>query len=152
MLNLYILLNYSIDNIDLSLKENAEVANVVEIPYSASQETSYEYDAENKVYKRFVNGEAHKDYETGLQYTAKNIITYKLRNYTLDDKGRQDIDTTGSGEGYYITNGYAVPITWEKSSRSSKTVYKYEDGSEIEVNDGNTYIQIEPENQTLSIS
>ena len=57
----------------------------------------------------------------------------------------------GSGEGYYITDGYAVPITWEKSSRSAQTIYKYKDGSEIVVNDGNTFIQIQPLNQALTI-
>lgn len=146
------LLNYSVDNIDLSSKETAQVANNIEIPYSNYAKTSYVYDAENKVYKRYVNGEEHVDYVTKKQYTAKNIITYKLANQTIDDKGRQDIDTVGSGSGYYITNGYAIPITWEKSSRSSKTIYKDENGQEIKVNDGNTYIQIQPENQELSIS
>ncbi len=146
------LLNYSVDNIDLANKEGAIVANNIEIPYSTYLKTSYTYDAEAKVYLRTVNGAIHKDYITGEQYTTKNIITYKLPNRTIDSKGRQDIDTTGSGEGYYITNGYAIPITWEKSSRSAKTKYRYENGEEIDVNDGNTYIQIQPENQELSIS
>lgn len=149
-----ILLNYSVDNIDLSNKEDAIVATNIDIPYSTSLKTSYVYDSENKVYKRFVNGVEHVDYVTKKQYTAKNIITYKLPNSTIsgDQKGRQDVDTVGSGEGYYITNGYAIPITWEKESRSSQTVYKYSNGKEIDVNDGNTYIQIQPTNFELSIS
>ncbi len=149
-----ILLNYSVDNIDLSNKENAIVATNIDIPYSTSLKTSYVYDSENKVYKRFVNGVEHVDYVTKKQYTTKNIITYKLPNSTIsgDQKGRQDVDTVGSGEGYYITNGYAIPITWEKESRSSQTVYKYSNGKEIDVNDGNTYIQIQPTNFELSIS
>ena len=62
------------------------------------------------------------------------------------------MNNVGSGSGYYITNGYARPITWQKDSRSSKTIYKYNDGNEIKVNDGNTFIQIEPINQTPSIT
>lgn len=149
-----ILLNYSVDNIDLSNKENAIVATNIDIPYSTSLKTSYVYDSENKVYKRFVNGVEHVDYVTKKQYTTKNIITYKLPNSTIsgDQKGRQDVDTVGSGEGYYITNGYAIPITWKKESRSSQTFYKYSNGKEIDVNDGNTYIQIQPTNFELSIS
>lgn len=149
-----ILLNYSVDNIDLSTKENAIIANNIEIPYSQSVKTSYVYDNEAKVYKRFVNGIEHKDHVTGNQYTTKNIITYQLANKTIagDQKGRQDVSTVGSGEGYYITNGYAIPITWEKESRSSQTIYKYQDGKEININDGNTFIQIQPSNLNLSIS
>ena len=150
-----LLLNYSVDNIDLSKMENSEVANSVSIKYSSSVTSSYEYDKENGVYKRFVNNKEHKDYVTGEQYTFKNIITYKVKNYTLDDgenKGRQGIENIGSGEGYYITNGYMVPITWEKKDRKSQTVYKHLNGEEIKVNDGNTFIQIQPLKQALTVS
>ena len=58
----------------------------------------------------------------------------------------------GSGNGFYITNGHARPITWEKSSRKAKTVYKYLDGEEVVVNDGNTFIQIQPINNETKIS
>ena len=148
------LLNYSVDEIDLSKLDGAIAANHVLINYSNSRNTSFEYDSVNKVYKRFQNDQAQTDYVTKEQYTAKNIIVYQVRNHTLvgDDKGRQDIDNLGTGNGYYITDGYAVPITWSKSSRSAQTKYYYLDGKEIVVNDGNTYIQIQPVNQRLSIS
>ena len=132
------LLNYSETPIDLSTKEGAIKANNIEITYSGS-----------------VNGKAHTDYVTKKQYTFKNIITYQVSNTSLNDgsgKDRQTLDNIGSGEGYYITNGYAVPITWSKSSRSSQTVYKYKDGTEIDVNDGNTFIQIQPKGKNLIIN
>lgn len=150
-----LLLKYSVDEIDLSKIEGAITANSVSIPYSNYITSSYTYDQENKVYKRFVNNSEHKDYVTGTQYTFKNIITYKVKNYNLNDgsgKGRQDINNVGSGEGYYISSGYAIPITWQKTSRESKTIYRYKDGKELVVNDGNTFIQIQPEGQTLTIN
>ena len=148
------LLDYSVKPIDLSTKENAIPANKVSIRYSNSTLSSYEYDPENQVYKRFVNGKEHTDYVTKQQYTFKNIITYQVKNTTLNDgenKGRQDLHNLGNGTGYYITNGYAVPITWEKSDRKSQTIYKYTDGTEIKVNDGNTFIQIQPSGENLTI-
>jgi len=150
-----LLLNYSADEIDLSKQSGATEANNVSIKYSSSVTSSYEYDAENKVYKRLVNDKVHKDYVTKEQYTFKNIIAYDVENYTLDDsenKGRQGINNIGTGKGYFISNGYAVPITWEKKSRESQTVYKYLNGEEIVVNDGNTFIQIYPEGQSVKIS
>ena len=86
-------------------------ANRVYIDYSGSRNTSFDYDPVNKVYYRSQNGVAHKDYITGNQYTTKNIITYQVRNYSLDSYGRQALDNIGSGKGYYITNGQAVEIT-----------------------------------------
>lgn len=149
------LLTYDAYEIDLSTYENAIPANTVRIPYSRSHLTSYSYDAENKVYKRYQNNTEHKDYVTSSQYTAKNIITYKVHNYTLNDGysgGRQDLNNIGSGEGYYISGGYAVPITWQKTSRASKTIYKVKaTGEELVVNDGNTFIQIQPDKETLTI-
>ena len=149
-----LLLKYSVDSLNLSTYEGAIPAANVTIVYSNYTKDYYEYDSVNKVYKRFVNGTAHTDYVTKEQYTVKNIITYKVENYNLNDgsgKGRQDIKNIGSGEGYYISEGYAVPITWEKKSRESQTIYKYKDGKQLVVNDGNTFIQIQPVNQTLTI-
>ena len=147
------LLNYSASSIDLSKLDGNIVANKVYLEYSGSRSTSYIYDDINKVYKRYQNDIEHTDYQTKMQYTAKNIITYKLNNYTIsgDNKGRQTLENIGSGDGYYISEGYAVPIKWEKSSREKKTVYKYLDGTEIKVNDGNTYIQIQPLNKQITI-
>lgn len=150
-----LLLKYQAKSLDLSTYEGAITANTVKIPYSTYQVTSYSYDAENKVYKRYQNNNEHKDYVTGNQYTAKNIITYKLHNYALNDgsgKDRQGLNNIGSGDGYFISEGYAIPITWEKTSRASKTIYKVKStGKELVVNDGNTFIQIEPDTQALTI-
>ena len=145
-------LKYSTDEIDLSGKEDSIVANNVSIPYSYYMTSSYKYDPEHKYYLRFANGKEHTDYVTKEQYHFKNIIVVNIGNYSIDNYGRQTLENIGSGTGYFITDGYARPITWEKSSRSSKTVYKYSDGSIIEVNDGNTFIQIEPTSQTTTIS
>lgn len=151
--NQNVLLNYSADEININNMDENIQAKKIDITYSNNRSTNYEYDEQNKVYKRFQNNREHTDYETKKQYTVKNIIVYKVKNYMIsgDEKHRQDIENIGSGEGYYITNGYAVPIKWNKQTRSTKTRYTYLDGTEITVNDGNTFIQIMPENQNLVI-
>lgn len=149
------------DNVDLTKIKNKTCtdtdcdtglvqANKVTIPYSNSQTRSYAYDSERKVYLRYMNHNAHIDRDSKEQYRYKNIIIIKVKNKTLDSYGRQDLDTTGTKEAYYITNGYAIPITAKKDSRSGKTIYNYMDGSEVRLNDGNTFIQIEPVNMTPS--
>ncbi len=132
--------------------EGLLTANTIIIPYSYYQTRSYTYDAQRKVYLRYMNDTPHIDKETNEQLHYKNIIIEQVRNYQLDNEGRQDLDTTGSGDGYYITNGYALPIHWTKSERSAKTIYTYTDGSEVEINDGNTFIQIMPTTFTPTIN
>jgi len=147
-----LLLDYSAIPIDTTKLKGVQAANKVDLKYSGSHTTNYAYDSDNNVYKQYVNNKEHKDYKTEKQYTVKNIITYQVENYSIDNYGRQDLNNIGSGKGYYITNGVAIPITWEKSSRSAQTVYKYEDGTEITVNDGNTWIHIVPKNGKISIT
>ncbi len=150
-----LLLDYSVDPRGRGIMPKAKEAKEVKIKYSSSTTSSYKYDEENKVYNRFVNGKEHKDYVTKKQYTFKNIITYQVHNYNLNDgsgKGRQGLDNIGKGTGWYISEGYAVPITWEKKDRASQTIYKFEDGTDLKVNDGNTFIQIQPKGEPLTIS
>jgi len=129
------------------------IAKRIELPYSYFYNVAYEYDEENKVYKRYVDGEYHMS-QTGECLTAKNIIIYKVKNYNLNDgeeKGRQNIENIGSGTGVYVTNGKYVNINWSKSSRNAKTVYTLEDGSELVLNPGNTYVQIIPYNTEYNL-
>ncbi len=147
-----LLLHYSVDEFGLETREDAIVASALTLRYSAYVTTSYQYDPEQKVYLRSVNDEIHKDAVTNEQYHFKNIIIASVNNYNMDSYGRQNLDTVGTGTGYYITNGYAVPITWSKPSRSAQTVYSYLDGTPITVNDGNTFIQVLPTYQTAIIS
>ena len=149
-----LLLNYSADEIDLSQLEGAIPANKLNIKYSSNTNNNYVYDKDNKFYLRSVNNKSQDDYVTGKQLTVKNIIVYSIKYSGIsgDDKGRQTIDNIGEGNGYYISNGYAIPITWSKKSRKSQTIYRYNNGQEITVNDGNTFIQIVPESGSINIT
>lgn len=88
------------------------------------------------------------------KYNNKNIIITFAKNSVLNDgenKDRQTLSNIGTLNGYYITNGKAIKITCEKTSRSAQTMYKDLDGNEIKVNDGNTYVQICPINAKVTI-
>ncbi len=145
------LLNYTTDEIELNKYDNSIVANNISINHSTSQNTSYTYDNNLKIYKRFVNNNPHTDAITKEQYTTKNIIIVRLEVYS-NDGYYQNLNNTGVGDGYYITNGYAIPIKWHKPSRESKTTYTDLNGDEIKINDGNTFIQIQPINEQLVIN
>lgn len=144
------LLNYSVDPVMLP---DAIDANEVDLTYSNYTKVKYEYDEETKTYNRFNGTTAQIDYPTNTQIAVKNIIAYQLNIYPIanDPKGRQNLDNIGSGEGYYITEGKAVKIKWEKSSRGEKTKYYLEDGTSLKVNDGNTFIQLVPTSGKIEV-
>ena len=150
------LLNYSVDEVDLSKYQTKPVSKM-SIKYSNYRTSQYNYDETKKVYHRSMNGVKNVDLVTGKQYEVKNIIAYGVKYTTYTDHGYygyQRISNIGTGEGYYITNGVALPITWSKADEKSQTIYKIkETGEDLVVNDGNTYIQIYPSNGgTLTIS
>ena len=142
-------LNYVVDEVNL---ENGEIANTVTIPYSDYNTVKYKYDSDKKEYVRYSRGKKQVDWDSEKTVTTKNIIIEKAKNSTLNDgtnKGRQTLDNVKELDGYYITNGKAIPITCTKSSRKEKTVYKDLEGNEINVNDGKTFIQICPINADI---
>ena len=157
-----ILLNYNVSDVDLSSATNVKTANKVTIPYGSSYyKSSFKYDEKTKMYTRYQAGEKSVDYKTKEAITTKNIIVQRLNYKMCDDNYYWDLDTIGSGEGYYITNGYAVPIKWSKSSRSAKTKYTYKAGTvidgkdvggqEISVSDGRTWIEVQTTKQKTII-
>ena len=116
----------------------------LDIPYTNFYKVRFEYDENEHMYKRFVNGAPHMS-QTGETLKAKNIIVYALEDVPLNDgiyAPRRDILNVGSGEGWYLTEGKALPIKWTKKDRSAKTEYTLENGKELILNPGNTYIQI----------
>ena len=144
-------LNYVTDEVKL---ENGQSATSVTIPHSTLQTVKYQYDEQNQVYKRYARKKAQTDWDTGDNITTKNIIVTFCDNYTLDDsenKGRQGLRNIGTFDGYYITNGKAIKIKCIKEARNAQTKYEDLQGNEIQVNDGNTWINICPKNANVQI-
>ena len=146
-------LNYTTDEVILEA-ENSIVANTITIPYATRHTVQYTYDATTQRYTRNSKGKLMSDELTGEAVTTKNIIITFAKNYTLNDgenKGRQDVITTGELDGYYITNGKTIPIKCVKPTRRDQTTYQDLEGNEIQVNDGNTWVNICPIDAAVTI-
>lgn len=144
------LLTYSEKELDLS-KYKTKSAKDISIKYSNYRTSKYKYDSSSKKYLRFIGSRKDSDLVTGKQMQVKNIIVYGVKystyKYGNNKTPYAKVHNIGTGEGYYITNGVALPITWSKADEKSQTVYKIkETGEKLVVNDGNTYIQIYPTN------
>lgn len=146
-------LNYVEKEVNLE-GESAIAANTITIPYTSSHTVKYVYDEATKRYTRYSKGKKQTDEETGEDVTTKNLIISFIKNNTINDgenKDRQDLENFTTAKGYYITNGKAIPITCEKSFVGGQTQYKDMTGKKIEVNDGNTWINICPIDSNVTI-
>ena len=144
-------LNYVTEEVNL---EEGQTAYEVTIPHSDLQTVKYVYNSDSKVYTRYARGKKQTDWESKEDITTKNIIITFCNNYTLSDsenKGRQGLKNTGTFDGYYITNGKAIKIKCIKNTREETTQYQDMNGNKIQVNDGNTFVNICPTNASVKI-
>ena len=144
-------LHYVTDEVNL---ESGQSATTITIPHSDLQTVEYVYNEEEKVYERYARNKLQTDWDTGEAITTKNIIITFCDNYTLSDsenKGRQGLKNIGTFDGYYITNGKAIKIKCIKNARDEKTIYQDLEGNVIDVNDGNTFVNICPADAGVEI-
>lgn len=127
-------------------------ATEVLIKYYKNNTTKYEYDSENKIYKRYKDGKLHIDEIDEKPILAKNIIIQETSTKIIDNEGRMKIEVVGEGNGYYFTNGKYQEITWKKKSLDDKTKFFNEKGNEIKLNPGVTWIQFTKLNPDLEIN
>lgn len=128
-----------------------EAVNKLTLNMSNYTQPWFEYDSKNKVYNRFQYGDKQVDDLTGKQLTFKNIIIQFAHYTSIDDHDRQLIDLVGTGDGYYISDGKLVPITWEKADWDSVTKYKTSDGKELMLNPGKTYVTVFESNNVAGV-
>lgn len=104
----------------------------------------YDYDAASNTYKRSQAGAPHLDREDG-QITPSVIVALKVNmSLVMEDGWREDITTTGSGEAQVFQNGTVQTVTWSKSDRASPLKLTGQDGKDIALNRGQTWITAVP--------
>jgi len=120
-----------------------EKAEDISIDYWGSYEVLYEYNSLDNNYLRFLNNKDNPHLvESGEQLKAKNIIVQYAITSTKDDEGRQDIDLKSGGKMQLFRDGLVITGSWE--NRNGKITYLDAAGNEIEINPGQTWIQVVP--------
>ena len=135
--------------VELSGSECSEI----KLPFKHN-ESMLTYDSSKGLYMYSEYGSAHKDGKTGEQTGFKNVILMSGEMHVLDDHGYMQfiVNNIKGRKGYYATNGKVIPITWSKDNDISYTHYYDEDGNELKINTGKTYIALIPENDYPDVS
>ena len=118
----------------------------IELPFEHNG--SYlEYDEAEGVYKYFEYGQPHLDGKTQEQLAFTNLLIQKCTFSELDANGYLIFNclTSTPTDGYYLTGGKAIPITWINPSETEPTRYYDAEGNEITLNTGKTYIAYVPD-------
>ncbi len=130
---------------------SAQTATKVSLPF-AHNKPWLEYNADDGLYYYFQYGDKEVDAGNGnKQVCFKNLLIQGARLDKLDEHGYLLLHTNDSDyssdekrEGWFVTNGKAIKVTWTKTDDTYPTRYFDENGEEIKINVGKTYVAIMP--------
>lgn len=132
--------------------KGVQAVNKVTFKYFNYNKPNFEYKSEDKLYYRNQFAESHKDSNTNEQLKFKNIIIQFVKEWNIDKNGYQTMDIeSAKGEGYYITNGQLLNITWEMNEKNKFICYYNDKGEVLNLNPGKTFIVLHPNNKISDI-
>lgn len=105
----------SLDTPPLSFRDEAidgNAASGVTISYMGRSSAEYQFDAEDREYIRFSDGEPLVDEATGEAYRTKNVMVVEARHSIIDDAGRREIDVLAGGAGLLLQDGKYEEVNW----------------------------------------
>ncbi len=136
--------------VDISSAKNAQEVSHIDLPYEHNS-TNLTYIPETRTYRYKEYDREYIDELTGDHMEFTNVILQEAKliayeplkdGYMMFDMHNLDNRET---HGYYLTGGYCIPITWQKGFQEYDITHFYmEDGTEITLNIGKTYICIIP--------
>ena len=115
----------------------------------------WKYDPKTDQYFRNNGGIAHIDRDTGKQLTAKDVIVIYMDESHANDgyEGNAHLlyGDIGSGKAIVFQDGKEIKGTWNKASRTARTIIKDSTGKEISFNRGKLWFEILPTYGVVSV-
>lgn len=137
--------NFSFAQPGMSVALNGGRSVHVTLAYSKYQQVQFIYSASTGTYYRYQFGDkAHLDAENGEHLNFKNLFVLFTQSKKIegDTEGRLDIETVGSGTGYYITGGKYAEIKWVRDSETGEIRFTTSSGMPQTINRGTSFITL----------
>ena len=134
--------------------QNGSTAGRAVVRYSGARTTTFTYNQSERKYFVQHGTREFTDANDNSKPAYANILVLKTSVSLIqgDDSGRLNINTSGSGTGYYISGGKYIEINWSRANQSSPFIYTHTDGTSFDFGVGKTYICIIPTSQTVTFS
>ncbi len=126
----------------------AKSATSIMTSFSGWYSSVLKYDSAKNCYNLFMSDKEYiDDVETGstaddVSIDFANVIILDVPTKSIDSYGRQAMEVTGSGTGYFCCGGKYVEIKWERADRSDNFHYFLADGTPLALGIGKTYVGI----------
>ena len=119
----------------------------ISVKYNQKYTISYEYKEDTNTYLRYINSKPHQDSKTFEPIAASNIIIQyvPVEKIPGDKEGRLEVEVIGEGIAKIFYGGNYYLTKWVKKSKDHPTVYYDRQGNVINLNQGNIWIHLVPE-------
>lgn len=109
------------------------------------------YDSKTNTYKRYLAGSAAVDLNNNKNIYAKNVIVQRVRNWPVasDTVLAISMGTREGGEADVYLDGHAIHGAWKLVD--GRTKYFDVEGNEIKLNRGQTWIEIVPPANSVTV-
>lgn len=129
------------------------------IPYPivSSAWVEFRYRPDSGQYLRFVGGKPHVDRNTSFQLAPQNVIVQYVPHTTTylveDALGSLSLDQNifGSGRALVFRDGYMYEGTWSTDSLGQLPRFQMQDGQDIPLRPGRTWIAMVPEGYRVTV-
>lgn len=121
---------------------------------------NYNYDAKTNTYLRsYASGDPHSVYACAeedlgeknpedvcslTQLAPSVVVAMVVQEARASDNYHEDITAIGSGQVYVFQNGTVITGTWQKSSAEDQIKFKDDNGEEIKLAPGQTFVTAVP--------
>lgn len=138
---------------DLSGAPGVKDCTKIELPFKHNA-SKLEYDPATNLYMYSEYGQKHTDPGNGdAQLGFTNVLLQNARYVKFDDNGYMMFHAIDyQRDGWFITEGKAIPVTWSKEDEVTPTRYFDSDGNEIVLNTGKTYVGLIPDDKWSGLS
>lgn len=136
----------------LEQMKNGESAQNIEIPFFSSYIVDFEYDSNNGKYFIARNDSGIIDEYDKKTVYASNIIIQFADSSIIGGSAKLNINHIGSGKGKYIQHGKIIDIEWSKSTATDRTIFTVENGEELVLAPGQTWIEVVDSNTNITIN
>ncbi len=124
----------------------------ISIRYASNYVVNWRYVSDGGIFERYLGDKPWRDGGDGGLVTARNVIVQYVDSTTLDSVGRQEVSTVGSGDARVYSVFSHEAARWEKKNTTARTRFFDENGGEIQLLPGKTWIQIVPSSALVTIT
>lgn len=121
----------------------------IEIVYNPDYKVSYLYNKETSRYLRLINDKEHTDANINTAINIDNLIIMHTNITDIEHLDSIKVPIKGAGDGLLVSHGNIYRIRWDRQVDTSTKFY-WENGREITLKPGNTWIHItSPQNKII---